>query len=49
VYDVDVKKVRTVNLPDKEVSSRHGDAGTKYGKKKAYVTLAEGESIDFMN
>jgi large subunit ribosomal protein L23 len=49
VYDVGVQKVRTVNLPDKQVTSRHGEDGTKYGKKKAYITLAEGESIDFMD
>lgn len=48
VYGVNVEKVRTVNLPDKHVTSRAGEGGTKGGVKKAYVHLQEGDSIELM-
>jgi large subunit ribosomal protein L23 len=48
VYGVNVDKVRTVNLPDKHVTSRAGEDGTKGGVKKAYVHLQEGDSIELM-
>lgn len=48
VYGVDVKKVRTVKLPKKQVKSRRGKDGTKGGLKKAYVYLKEGDSIELM-
>lgn len=48
VYGIDVKKVRTVNLPKKQVQSRRGEIGTKGGIKKAYIYLKEGDSIELM-
>jgi large subunit ribosomal protein L23 len=48
VYGVNVEKVRTVNLPDKHVTSRAGEDGTKGGVKKAYVHLQAGDSIELM-
>ncbi len=50
VYDVSVKKVRTVSLPKKRVTarSRRAKDGTKGGLKKAYVHLKEGDSIELM-
>lgn len=48
VYGLEVKKVRTVNLPNKKVKSRRGEDGIKGGIKKAYVYLKEGDSIELM-
>ena len=48
VYGVSVDKVRTANLPKKQVQSRAGKTGTKGGGKKAYVHLKEGDSIELM-
>lgn len=48
VYGVNVRKVRTVNLPRKKVQSRRGKPGMKGGMKKAYVYLKEGDSIELM-
>jgi large subunit ribosomal protein L23 len=48
VYGVSVEKVRTVNMPKKQVQSRAGETGTKGGGKKAYVHLKEGDSIELM-
>ena len=50
LYDVEVESVRTMNYEGK-TKSRMSKSGIIYGKtnsfKKAIVTLAEGETIDF--
>ncbi len=47
-YKVVPLKVRTVNLPAKQVSLRaRRGKGTKAARRKAYVYLAEGDSIQF--
>ncbi|MBS1680575.1 MAG: 50S ribosomal protein L23 [Bacteroidetes bacterium] len=50
IYGVNVKKVNTINVLGKK-KSRFTKAGTLVGRKpnykKAIVTLAEGEVIDF--
>jgi large subunit ribosomal protein L23 len=48
VYGVSVEKVRTMNMPKKQVESWAGKTGSKGGGKKAYVHLKEGDSIDLM-
>jgi len=46
MFDVTVKGVQVVNLPAKK--KRFGRIeGRRQGIKKAYVTLEEGQSIDF--
>jgi large subunit ribosomal protein L23 len=50
LYDVNVKSVRTMRYGGKSGFQRTPfgiSKGTKGAKKKAYVTLEEGESIDF--
>lgn len=45
LFDVDVRKVRTMNMPGKvRRVGRH--IGRRPGYKKAIVTLVEGEQID---
>ena len=46
IFSVDVGAVRTLNVLGKKRSSAHG-YGCRSDWKKAYVTLAEGEKIDF--
>ncbi len=50
MYNVSVVKVRTVNMPAK-ATARWTKAGVIKGRKSAYkkaiVTLAEGDTIDF--
>ncbi len=43
-YKVNVLGIRIVNTKSRQVFSR-GRLGTKVGGKKAYITLAKGESI----
>lgn len=47
-YDVVPADVRTVTIPEKKIRQRRGKGGTKSGGKKAYVTLAEGDSIELL-
>ena len=50
MYNVSVKNVNTMNYPGK-ARMRYTKAGVSKGKtgayKKAVITLAEGDSIDF--
>ena len=46
IFSVDVGAVRTLNVLGKKRRSAHG-YGCRSDWKKAYVTLAEGEKIDF--
>lgn len=46
IFSVDVGAVRTLNVLGKKRRSAHG-YGYRSDWKKAYVTLAEGEKIDF--
>ena len=46
IFSVDVGAVRTLNVLGKKRRSAHG-SGCRSDWKKAYVTLAEGEKIDF--
>ncbi len=48
IYGVNPRKIRTANLPKKQVQSRRGKDGEKGGGKKAYVYLREGDSIELM-
>lgn len=48
LFDVTVKHVTTSNVKPKSKSFR-GQAGKRKGWKKAYVTLAEGDDIDFLD
>lgn len=50
LYEVNVRDVRTMNMPAKNTSrfTKSGiSRGRKSGYKKAIITVAEGESIDF--
>lgn len=47
-YNVDVKKVRTIKVPQKPKSRRGIQEGHKPGYKKAIVTLKEGENIEML-
>lgn len=48
LFDVKVEGVTTVNVKPKQKRFR-GRAGVRSGWKKAYVTLAEGQEIDFLD
>ncbi|WP_423821644.1 50S ribosomal protein L23 [Salinisphaera sp. SPP-AMP-43] len=48
LFDVKVVGVTTLNVKSKQKRFR-GQAGTRSGWKKAYVTLAEGDEIDFLD
>lgn len=47
-YDVTVTRVRTLVMPGKPRRSRRNDVVLTRERKKALVTLKEGESIDLM-
>ena len=50
MYGVSVKSVATATTPGKvrqRYTKKGVSKGTKSARKKAYVTLAKGESIDF--
>lgn len=47
IYDVEPIDVRTVKVPSKSVR-RRGIAGTTSAGKKAYVKLAEGDTIELI-
>ncbi|NNC23651.1 50S ribosomal protein L23 [Salinisphaera sp. USBA-960] len=47
LFDVTVKKVNTVAMPSKTKRFR-GFAGKRNGWRKAYVTLGDGDQIDFL-
>jgi len=47
IFDVKVTKVNTLNRKGKSVRNRRtGKVGSRPSRKRAIVTLAEGESID---
>ena len=48
LFDVKVTKVTTLNVHAKQKRFR-GRPGMQSGWKKAYVTLAEGENLDFLD
>jgi len=48
LFNVDVKAVQTVNIKGKTKLTRNG-LGKRNDIRKAYVTLAEGQDIDFMD
>lgn len=48
LFDVKVERVTTLNLKPKKKQFR-GQPGYRNGFKKAYVTLAAGEEIDFLD
>lgn len=48
LFDVKVERVTTLNNKAKQKRFR-GQPGARSGFKKAYVTLAEGEEIDFLD
>jgi len=48
LFDVKVQGVTTLNAKPKQKRFR-GRPGLRSGWKKAYVTLAEGEDIDFLD
>lgn len=48
LFDVKVERVTTSNVKPKTKRFR-GQPGVRKGWKKAYVTLAEGEDIDFLD
>lgn len=48
LFDVKVTKVTTLNVHSKQKRFR-GRPGRQSGWKKAYVTLAEGEDLDFLD
>lgn len=48
LFEVTVKKVNTVHMPAKTKRFR-GFAGKRNAWRKAYVTLAEGDQIDFLS
>lgn len=48
LFGVTVKRVTTSNVKPKTKRFR-GQPGTRKGWKKAYVTLADGEEIDFLD
>ncbi|HET7593347.1 MAG TPA: 50S ribosomal protein L23 [Rhodanobacteraceae bacterium] len=47
LFDVTVERVNMVNIHGKSKSFRFRQ-GTRQGKRKAYVRLAEGQTIDVM-
>jgi len=47
LFNVDVKSVQTVNIKGKTKLTRNG-LGKRKDIRKAYVRLAEGQDIDFM-
>ncbi len=47
IYDVKVKGVRTINMQGKLRRVRYAQ-GRKRGWKKAFVTLAEGDTIEII-
>jgi large subunit ribosomal protein L23 len=49
MFNTKVEKVRTSNVKAKMKQRMRGPAGRRPGWKKAYVTLAEGQDIDFMS
>ncbi|KZX81242.1 50S ribosomal protein L23 [Oleiphilus sp. HI0009] len=48
LFNVDVKSVQTVNIKGKTKLTRNG-LGKRKDIRKAYVRLAEGQDIDFMD
>lgn len=48
LFEVKVEGVTTLNVKPKQKRFR-GQAGVRAGWKKAYVTLAEGQEIDFLD
>ena len=48
LFDVTVERVTTLNVKPKSKRFR-GQPGKRKGWKKAYVTLAEGEEIEFLD
>ena len=48
LFNVDVKSVQTVNIKGKTKLTRNG-LGKRKDTRKAYVTLGEGQDIDFMD
>lgn len=48
LFNVKVERVTTLNVKPKSKRFR-GQPGSRQGWKKAYVTLAEGEEIDFLD
>lgn len=48
LFEVKVEGVTTLNVKPKQKRFR-GQAGVRGGWKKAYVTLAQGEEIDFLD
>lgn len=48
LFDVKVERVTTLNAKPKQKRFR-GRPGVRSGWKKAYVTLAQGEEIDFLD
>lgn len=48
LFDVKVERVTTLNNKPKQKRFR-GQSGARSGFKKAYVTLAEGSEIDFLD
>jgi len=47
-YDVTPTDVRTASIPDKKIRQARPSSGEKSGGKKAYVTLADGDSIELL-
>ena len=48
LFTVNVEQIRTVNIKGKTKLTRNG-LGKRKDIRKAYVTLAEGQDIDFMD
>ena len=48
LFDVKVESVQVVNIKGKHKRSRHG-MGKRSDVRKAYVSLQEGQEIDFMS
>lgn len=48
LFDVTVERVTTLNSKPKQKRFR-GQSGARGGHKKAYVTLAAGDEIDFLD
>jgi large subunit ribosomal protein L23 len=49
LFDVKVDEVRVINMKGKTKGRFTGRKGARPDWKKAYVTLAEGQDIDFMS
>ncbi|MDH5547158.1 MAG: 50S ribosomal protein L23 [Gammaproteobacteria bacterium] len=49
MFDTKVDKVRVCNMKAKRKMRVRGQEGRRPGWKKAYVSLAEGQNIDFMS